>query len=111
MKRGKSSFLKKMRRVNLKSSIQDTTNTSTADDERVFLVDETLAFRFSTIDGDATCGWKDLSGDDGDLWEFVSSKVRQCHEDLLSQGRPCRRLRIAYLKSRCSIVCSKGWVS
>jgi hypothetical protein len=27
------------------------------------------------LDGDATCSWKDLSGDEGDLWEFVSSKV------------------------------------
>jgi hypothetical protein len=46
-----------------------------ADDERVFLIDHTLAFRFGILDGDATCSWKDLSGDEGDLWEFVSSKV------------------------------------
>ena len=47
-----------------------------ADDERVFLVDESLAFRFGSLDGDITTAWKDISGDEGDLWEFVSSKVR-----------------------------------
>jgi hypothetical protein len=46
-----------------------------ADDERVFLIDEALEFRFGSLDGDATCAWNDLSGDDGDLWEFVSSRV------------------------------------
>lgn len=46
-----------------------------ADDERVFLIDQSLQFRFGTLDGDATCSWKDLSGEEGDLWEFVSSKV------------------------------------
>ncbi|WVQ82121.1 hypothetical protein IAT38_004249 [Cryptococcus sp. DSM 104549] len=44
------------------------------DDERVFLLDQSLEFRFGTLDGDATCSWLDLSGDEGDLWEFVSSK-------------------------------------
>lgn len=44
------------------------------DDERVFLIDQSLQFRFGTLDGDATCSWKDLSGEEGDLWEFVSSK-------------------------------------
>ncbi|OCF57212.1 cytoplasmic protein [Kwoniella mangroviensis CBS 10435] len=44
------------------------------DDERVFLIDQALEFRFGTLDGDATCAWRDLSGDEGDLWEFVSSK-------------------------------------
>lgn len=47
-----------------------------ADDERVFLIDEELHFHFATLDGDATCSWRDLSGDEGDMWEFVSSKVR-----------------------------------
>jgi hypothetical protein len=50
--------------------------TNLADDERVFLIDEALEFRFGSLDGDATCAWNDLSGDDGDLWEFVSSRVR-----------------------------------
>ncbi|WWC71515.1 uncharacterized protein I206_105473 [Kwoniella pini CBS 10737] len=45
------------------------------DDERVFLIDHALGFRFGTLDGDSTCAWRDLSGDDGDLWEFVSSRA------------------------------------
>jgi hypothetical protein len=45
-----------------------------ADDERLFLIDQVLGFRFGSVDGDATCAWRDLS-DDGDLWEFVFSKV------------------------------------
>ncbi|KIR58981.1 cytoplasmic protein [Cryptococcus bacillisporus CA1873] len=45
------------------------------DDERVFLIDQGLQFRFGTLDGDATCSWKDLSGEEGDRWEFVSSKA------------------------------------
>ncbi|WVW85564.1 hypothetical protein I302_107602 [Kwoniella bestiolae CBS 10118] len=52
------------------------------DDERVFLIDQALEFRFGTLDGDATCAWRDLSGDDGDLWEFVSSKkFLRSHEE------------------------------
>ncbi|WWC93835.1 hypothetical protein V866_000671 [Kwoniella sp. B9012] len=52
------------------------------DDERVFLIDQALEFRFGTLDGDATCAWRDLSGDEGDLWEFVSSKkYLRSHEE------------------------------
>lgn len=51
---------------------------NSADDERVFLIDEGLGFRFGNLDGDSTCAWNDLSGDEGDLWEFVSSKVSKC---------------------------------
>ena len=51
-----------------------------ADDERSFLIDEALQFRFGSLDGDATCAWRDLSGDDGDLWEFVSSRVSVAEE-------------------------------
>ncbi|WVR07534.1 hypothetical protein IAU60_004576 [Kwoniella sp. DSM 27419] len=52
------------------------------DDERVFLVDQALDFRFGNLDGDATCAWRDLSGDEGDLWEFVSSKkFSRSHEE------------------------------
>lgn len=40
----------------------------------MFLIDEALGFRFGSLDGDATFAWRDLSGDDGDLWEFVSNK-------------------------------------
>ncbi|KAL7422730.1 Vacuolar import and degradation protein 27 [Cryptotrichosporon argae] len=45
------------------------------DDERAFLIDQALAFRFGQLDGDATFAWRDLSGDEGDLWEFVCSKT------------------------------------
>lgn len=47
-----------------------------ADDERVFLIDQALGFRFGSLDGDATFAWRDLSGDEGDLWEFIANKVR-----------------------------------
>lgn len=57
-------------------SRSQTSSDRVADDERVFLIDESLEFRFGTLDGDGTCSWRDLSGDEGDLWEFVSSKVR-----------------------------------
>lgn len=46
-----------------------------ADDDRVFLIDQALAFNFGSLDGDSTFAWKDMSGDDGDMWEFVSSKT------------------------------------
>lgn len=43
------------------------------DDERVFLLDPGLSFRSGTLDGDHTFAWRDLSGDPGDMWEFVCS--------------------------------------
>lgn len=52
---------------------------TSADDERVFLIDEALEFRFGSLDGDPTCSWRDVSGDEGDLWEFVTSKVSRSH--------------------------------
>ncbi|WRT68459.1 uncharacterized protein IL334_005435 [Kwoniella shivajii] len=43
---------------------------------------ETLEFRFGVLDGDSTCAWRDMSGDEGDLWEFVSSKkYLRSHEE------------------------------
>lgn len=42
-----------------------------SEDERLFLLDEALAFRSGSLDGDATFAWRDLSGDPGDMWEFV----------------------------------------
>ncbi|ORX38466.1 cytoplasm protein, partial [Kockovaella imperatae] len=45
------------------------------DDERVFLLDESLGFRFGSLEGHSTCSWSDLSGDEGDLWEFVSAQT------------------------------------
>ncbi|TXT07058.1 uncharacterized protein COLE_06389 [Cutaneotrichosporon oleaginosum] len=46
-----------------------------SDDERVFLIDQALGFRFGSLDGDATFAWRDLSGDEGDLWEFIANKT------------------------------------
>jgi hypothetical protein len=43
----------------------------TAEDERVFLLDQGLSFRSGILDGDVTFAWRDLSGDPGDMWEFV----------------------------------------
>jgi hypothetical protein len=42
-----------------------------AEDERVFLLDQGLSFRSGILDGDVTFAWRDLSGDPGDMWEFV----------------------------------------
>lgn len=75
MKREKSSYSTRMRKVSSGLISIVLTDCETADDERVFLIDQGLQFRFGTLDGDATCSWKDLSGEEGDRWEFVSSKV------------------------------------
>jgi hypothetical protein len=45
------------------------------DDERVFLIDESLQFGFGDSSSDALFNWSDLSGDEGDSWEFISSRV------------------------------------
>ena len=68
-----------------------------ADDERVFLIDETLKFRFGTLDGDPACSWNDQSGDEGDLWEFVSSKVSRIREAHLRPSL-CKKRRTAFSK-------------
>jgi hypothetical protein len=44
-----------------------------AEDERLFLLDQALSFRSGVLDGDVTFSWRDLSGDPGDMWEFVCS--------------------------------------
>lgn len=41
------------------------------EDERVFLLDVALGFRSGTMDEERTFMWRDLSGDPGDMWEFV----------------------------------------
>jgi len=47
-------------------------------DERTFLLDEGLAFRTdSRQGGEAVFAWCDLSGDDGDLYEFVCDSSTQ----------------------------------
>lgn len=48
-----------------------TYESTSAEDERVFLLDQGLSFRSGILDGDVTFAWRDLSGDPGDMWEFV----------------------------------------
>lgn len=43
-----------------------------ADDERVFLLDETIQFRSSTFESTPSFQWADIDGDEGDLFEFVA---------------------------------------
>ena len=46
-----------------------------AEDERLFLLDEALSFRSGILDGDITFSCRDLSGDTGDMWEFVCNTM------------------------------------
>jgi hypothetical protein len=47
-------------------------NASAADDERSFIIDESLRFRASkTSEGEESFKWSDLDGDIDDLFEFV----------------------------------------
>lgn len=50
----------------------------TEKDERTFLLDEALRFRTDVRQtGEKVFAWKDLSGDEGDLWEFVCDSAVQ----------------------------------
>lgn len=40
-------------------------------DEKTFLLDESLHLRYTIRDGQAVFAWRDLSGDPGDLYEFI----------------------------------------
>ncbi|KAF7714846.1 Vid27 family protein [Penicillium ucsense] len=40
-------------------------------DEKIFLLDQTLHFRSELRDGNKILAWDDLSGDQGDLYEFI----------------------------------------
>lgn len=51
--------------------LNDNRDPPSAEDERVFLLDQALSFRSGILDGDVTFAWRDLSGDPGDMWEFV----------------------------------------
>lgn len=43
-----------------------------AEDERVFLLDEAIQFRSSTFEGSPSFQWTDIDGDEGDFFEFVA---------------------------------------
>lgn len=64
-----------MRKVNCTRPWSSIVLTSIADDERVFLIDQSLSFSFGSLDGDSTFSWKDMNGDEGDMWEFVSGRT------------------------------------
>ncbi|KAF2147320.1 uncharacterized protein K452DRAFT_261735 [Aplosporella prunicola CBS 121167] len=51
---------------------------ATEKDEKTFLLDESLRFRTDVRQtGETVFAWKDLSGDEGDLWEFVCDRTVQ----------------------------------
>ncbi|KAG9296039.1 hypothetical protein G9A89_011891 [Geosiphon pyriformis] len=50
-----------------------------ADEEKVFLIDETLEFRKGQIEGFTTFSWKDLSGEPDDLYEFICDEKITAH--------------------------------
>jgi hypothetical protein len=46
-------------------------NLTQGKDERVFLLDKSLHFRSTLMDGKVVLVWRDLSGDPGEMYEFV----------------------------------------
>ncbi|RPB21451.1 vacuolar import and degradation protein 27 [Terfezia boudieri ATCC MYA-4762] len=51
--------------------LDDAEDAEDAKDEKIFLLDETLHLRSTIRDGCAVFAWRDLSGDPGDLYEFI----------------------------------------
>ncbi|PUU81575.1 VID27 cytoplasmic protein-domain-containing protein [Tuber borchii] len=51
--------------------VDDAEDVDDAKDEKTFLLDESLHLRSMVRDGQAVIAWRDLSGDPGDLYEFV----------------------------------------
>ncbi|PWW80561.1 VID27-domain-containing protein [Tuber magnatum] len=51
--------------------VDDAEDVDDAKDEKTFLLDESLHLRSTIRDGQAVFAWRDLSGDPGDLYEFV----------------------------------------
>ncbi|KAA8913605.1 VID27 cytoplasmic protein-domain-containing protein [Sphaerosporella brunnea] len=51
--------------------IDDAEDTDDTKDEKTFLLDETLHLRSTVREGHAVFAWRDLSGDPGDLYEFI----------------------------------------
>lgn len=49
------------------------TISTSADEERVFLISEELEFRTGETDGEATLIWRDLEGDVDEFYEFVAT--------------------------------------
>ena len=51
--------------------LDDAEDADEARDEKVFLLDESLHLRSTVRDGLAVFAWRDLSGDPGDLYEYI----------------------------------------
>ncbi|CCX06329.1 Similar to Vacuolar import and degradation protein 27; acc. no. Q1MTR3 [Pyronema omphalodes CBS 100304] len=51
--------------------LDDAEDSDDTKDEKEFLLDETLHLRSTIRDGQAVFAWRDLSGDPGDLYEFI----------------------------------------
>ncbi|RPA95041.1 VID27-domain-containing protein [Choiromyces venosus 120613-1] len=51
--------------------VDDAEDVDDTKDEKTFLLDESLHLRSTIRDGQAVFAWRDLSGDPGDLYEFV----------------------------------------
>ncbi|KAF8461022.1 VID27 cytoplasmic protein-domain-containing protein [Kalaharituber pfeilii] len=51
--------------------LDDAEDADEAKDEKLFLLDESLHLRSTIRDGQAVFAWRDLSGDPGDLYEFI----------------------------------------
>ncbi|KAL7268199.1 Vacuolar import and degradation protein 27 [Rhizina undulata] len=51
--------------------LDDAEDADDAKDEKIFLLDESLHLRSTIRDGQAVFAWRDLSGDPGDLYEFI----------------------------------------
>jgi hypothetical protein len=53
------------------------TNCILADQERSFLIDEALAFRSGSFEGQPTFQWRDLEDDEEDLYEYVATGTNE----------------------------------
>ncbi|KAF8539447.1 VID27 cytoplasmic protein-domain-containing protein [Trichophaea hybrida] len=57
--------------------IDDAEDNDDTKDEKTFLLDESLHLRHTIRDGHAVFAWRDLSGDPGDLYEFICETTVQ----------------------------------
>ncbi|CUS06930.1 unnamed protein product [Tuber aestivum] len=57
--------------------VDDAEDVDDTKDEKTFLLDESLHLRSTIRDGQAVFAWRDLSGDPGDLYEFICDPSAQ----------------------------------
>lgn len=60
--------------------------TTTADDDKVFLIGEELEFRTGSVEGAPTLIWRDLDGDVDESYEFVASGTNKATIDFFVQS-------------------------